>query len=168
MTDDAFAERLLLHRPTVTGLVCKRLAGRPEADHENLVAEVFERAWTHRASLLDRPDHEIRGYLCQTATNLTIDWLRRQSGRCDVPLLPEQITAKAFLIGGDRHVDVLALRDVLAQMPERERVLLVAAYGVGTDYRTLARERGCSVQAIKHRVHRCREHARAMTGGVAL
>lgn len=166
MSDDAFAERLLAHRATVTGLVCNRLRARPEADVENLVSETFERAWKHRERLIDRPDHQIRGYLCQTATNLTIDWLRRMERR-NVPLLPEQMTVQAFPVGGDRHVDVLALREVLAQMPERERALLLAAYLMGTDYDTLGREHGCSTQAIKHRMLRCREHARAMTGEVA-
>lgn len=167
MTDDAFAERLMLHHSTVAGLVFNRLRTHPEADVDNFVSETLERGWTHREQLIDRPDHEIRGWLCRTATNLTIDWLRR-SDRRNVPLLPEQITVRAFPVGSDRHVDVLVLRDALHQIPEGQRRMLLEAYSEELTYVEMGARRGTTWQAVKSKMHRCRLTAREAVREVAL
>lgn len=117
--------------PALVNYCAKRLQGHPRAEAEDLAALVLERAvraaprWTGDA-------RGVTPWLYTIAQHVVIDWHRRRRlVRC-LPDLGsvdrERATTDA---GSDRHLDVLAIQELLNTVTDEQRaVLTCVAEGV--------------------------------------
>lgn len=133
---------------------CLGLLGNPDAARD-LVQEVFFRVLRYRQTF--REDAEFAPWFYRLARNACIDHLRKggrelaldpeqQQRRPDpAPLAPEQI---------ERREELGRLRSALARLPEDKRELLLLARSGSLSYQQIAALLGCSVGALKVRVHR--------------
>jgi RNA polymerase sigma-70 factor, ECF subfamily len=126
---------------------------------EDIAAETFARALTARNHI--RPG-SVKAYLLAVARNLFLDWTRTQ-GRmrslleedldaADPTPDPEEVTAA--------RLDLEATQEALQHLPERERAALLMAAVGGLPHEQIAASLGCSVPAIKLRIHRARVRLR--------
>jgi RNA polymerase sigma-70 factor (ECF subfamily) len=131
---------------------CLGLLGNRESARD-LVQEVFFRLLKYRDSF--RPDAPFAPWLYRLARNACIDQLRK-SGRERLgdpdpeladpsPLAPENL---------ERREELDKLQAALARLPEDKRELLLLARSGTLDYAQISALLGCSVGALKVRVHR--------------
>jgi RNA polymerase sigma-70 factor (ECF subfamily) len=131
---------------------CLGLMGGREAARD-VVQEVFVRVLKYRQSF--RTDAAFAPWLYRLARNACIDQLRKGSHevladpdleRADPqPLAPEHL---------ERAEELDRLRAALRQLPEEKRELLLLARSGALSYQQIASTLGCSVGALKVRVHR--------------
>jgi RNA polymerase sigma factor (sigma-70 family) len=134
----------------------RRRVGDPSLA-EDLVQEVFLRAWLHAPAEL--PELRLRAWLYRVATNLAIDALRARAGRpvLDGGLL--ELLDHAAAPAGEDHDERLAIEATLAQLPARERALVTlqfAGYGPTDAARLLQ----TTPEAARKRLTRARERFR--------
>jgi RNA polymerase sigma factor (sigma-70 family) len=131
---------------------CLGILGNRESARD-LVQEVFFRLLKYRDSF--HPDAPFAPWLYRMARNACIDQLRK-SGRerpaepdldrpDPAPLVPEQI---------ERRQELEKLQAALARLPEDKRELLLLARSGTLSYEQIAALVGCTVGALKVRVHR--------------
>ena len=131
---------------------CLGILGNRESARD-LVQEVFFRLLKYRESF--RPEAPFAPWLYRLARNACIDHLRK-SGRerpaepdldrpDPTPLVPEEI---------ERREELQKLQTALARLPEDKRELLLLARSGTLNYEQIATLLGCSVGALKVRVHR--------------
>jgi len=131
---------------------CLGILGNRESARD-LVQEVFFRLLKYRESF--RPEAPFAPWLYRLARNACIDHLRK-SGRerpaepdldrpDPTPLVPEEI---------ERREELQKLQTALARLPEDKRELLLLARSGTLSYEQIATLLGCSVGALKVRVHR--------------
>jgi RNA polymerase sigma-70 factor, ECF subfamily len=131
---------------------CLGILGNRESARD-LVQEVFFRLLKYRDSF--RPDAPFAPWLYRLARNACIDQLRK-SGRevasepdyerpDPTPLVPEEL---------ERREELTKLQTALGRLPEDKRELLLLARSGTLSYEQIATLLGCSVGALKVRVHR--------------
>jgi RNA polymerase sigma-70 factor (ECF subfamily) len=130
---------------------------------EDITAETFSRALLTRQTIREGT---VKAYLLAIARNLYRDAVRQRerfvsiedadSERVDSAPLPDVVT-------GNR-LELLAALDALQQLPEHERAAVVLAVHGGMAYEEIGAALGCSVAAVKVRIHRARVKLRLMTG----
>lgn len=131
---------------------CLGILGNRESARD-LVQEVFFRLLKYRDSF--RPEAPFAPWLYRLARNACIDQLRR-SGRerpaepdydrpDPTPLIPEEL---------ERREELARLQRALGRLPEDKRELLLLARSGTLSYEQIAELLGCSVGALKVRVHR--------------
>jgi RNA polymerase sigma-70 factor (ECF subfamily) len=134
------------------------LAGDP-ALAEDLTAETFVRALAGRDAL--RVD-TVKAYLLAIVRNLYRD-VRRRKGRFvsleDAPDEAPSVATQASVDGPLRLEEAL---EAMQRLPEGEREALVLAVISELPYERIAALLGCSVPAVKVRVHRARVRLRAI------
>jgi RNA polymerase sigma-70 factor, ECF subfamily len=122
---------------------------------EDLTAETFARAlavWDDvRAS-------SVKAYLMSIARNLARDCWRRQDRTVSLDFRFETADSSP---GADRRMqDWDTLLKALAGLSAMEREALLLATQTGMPYERIAEVLGCSIAAVKVRVHRARLHLR--------
>lgn len=127
---------------------------------EDLTAETFVRALVAKNDLrLDT----VRAYLLAITRNLYRDFLRRE-GRLvplgDAPDPPDGAPGPQAAAEGRLRLD--AVLDAVQQLPPGEREALVLAIDRELSHERIAAILGCSVPAVKVRVHRARARLRAI------
>jgi RNA polymerase sigma-70 factor (sigma-E family) len=127
------------------------LAGRNQADAQDLLQAALERAWRRRRAIAR--DGNTEAYVRRALVNASIDrwrWLRRRDER---PL----DAAGPGPAGGD-PASVVARRDellrALAALPPRQRAVLVLRYWEDLPEADVARVLGCSVGTVKSQASR--------------
>jgi len=125
---------------------------------EDIAAETFARALTVR----DRIEPgSVKAYLLAVARNLFIDGVRKH-GRA-TPLTNEHLLADAGpdpeTIAGAR-LDLQTALEALRQVPESERSALLMAVVAELPHEQIAASLGCSIAAVKLRIHRARVRLR--------
>jgi RNA polymerase sigma-70 factor (ECF subfamily) len=126
---------------------------------EDIAAETFARALTVR----DRIEPgSVKAYLMAVARNLFIDGARKHSRA--TPLTNEHLLAAdpspdPEVIAGAR-VDLETAWEALLQVPEAERSALLMAVVAELPHEQIAASLGCSVAAVKLRIHRARVRLR--------
>jgi RNA polymerase sigma-70 factor (ECF subfamily) len=131
---------------------CLGILGNRESARD-LVQEVFFRLLKYRDSF--RPDAPFAPWLYRLARNACIDQLRK-SGRevasepdfdrpDPTPLAPEDL---------ERREELAKLQTALSRLPEDKRELLLLARSGTLSYEQIATLLGCTVGALKVRVHR--------------
>jgi RNA polymerase sigma-70 factor (ECF subfamily) len=131
---------------------CLGILGNRESARD-LVQEVFFRLLKYRESF--RPEAPFAPWLYRLARNACIDHLRKSNrerpaepdlDRPDpTPLVPEEL---------ERKEELAKLQAALARLPEDKRELLLLARSGTLSYEQIAALLGCSVGALKVRVHR--------------
>jgi len=131
---------------------CLGILGNRESARD-LVQEVFFRLLKYRDSF--RPEAPFAPWLYRLARNACIDHLRKSGRERPVeddfdrpdptPLVPEEI---------ERREELQKLQTALARLPEDKRELLLLARSGTLSYDQIATLLGCSVGALKVRVHR--------------
>ena len=138
---------------------CHRMTGSREAS-EDLVQEVFVRSIKYRQSF--RGDAEYLPWLYRVARNACNDYFK-QSSR--FPALVDELPE----IEGDepnaseqmeRQEQVCLLRQALLELPVDRREVLVLSRFEELPYEEITQLLGCSVGAVKVRVHRAMEQLR--------
>ena len=131
---------------------CLGLLGNREAARD-LVQEVFFRVLRYRESY--RPEAPFAPWLYRLARNAGIDHLRK-SGRERPSDLDLERADPAPLQSDElaRQDELVTLRAALQRMPEEKRELLLLARSGSLSYEQIADLQGCTVGALKVRVHR--------------
>jgi RNA polymerase sigma-70 factor (ECF subfamily) len=137
------------------------LCGRRELA-EDIAAETFARALTTTARV--QPG-SVKAYLFAIARNLFLDWARTQHRT--TPLIDEDLDAADLAPGPDliaaSRQDLETTRAALQQLPEGERAALLMFAWDGLPHEQIAAALGCSVPAVKVRIHRARLRLRILT-----
>lgn len=135
------------------------LSGNPVLA-EDLTAETFARAFVARDDL--RVD-TVKAYLLAIARNLHRDLRRREGRLVSLDEAPEAVDPAmrpdAAAEGRLRMGQVL---DAVQLLPQGEREALVLAVDRELSYERIAAILGCSVPAVKVRVHRARARLRSI------
>ena len=137
------------------------LAGRNQADAQDLLQVALERAWRRRRTIARNDNTE--AYVRKALVNASIDrwrWLRRRDER---PL----DAAGPGPSGGD-PASLVARRDelirALAALPPRQRAVLVLRYWEDLSEAEVARVLGCSVGTVKSQASRGLARLRELSG----
>lgn len=141
---------------------CLRLTGDRQLA-EDLVQEVFARILKYRHTY--RPDSDFLVWTYQMTRNVCADHFRKLSRSAEVEGEPPLEVASA----DPRPLDELAsaeavdlLRRALARLPLDKRELLVLSRFQNLKYEQIAELLGCTVGAVKVRVHRAVKELRGV------
>jgi RNA polymerase sigma-70 factor (sigma-E family) len=134
------------------------LTGRNRADAEDLLQIALERAYRHWPKLCreDEPERYVRRIL----VNASADRWRRRARRHEEPM-PAAGTEPAVPDGTALVVDRQYLLGALAQLPPRQRAVLVLRYFDDMSERETAQLLGCSLGTVKSHAARALAHLRA-------
>ena len=131
---------------------CVRLVGNRDAARD-LVQEAFFRVLKYRGTFRD--EAAFAPWLYRLTRNACIDHLRKGGRELPAepdldrpdpgPLAPENL---------EREEDLSRLRAALGRLPEDKRELLLLARSGALSYEQIAQQVGCTVGALKVRVHR--------------
>src|SRR4051794_20133650 len=131
---------------------CLGLMGNREAARD-LVQEVFFRVLRYKDSY--RPDAPFAPWLYRLARNAGIDQLRK-GGRERPTDLDLERADPAPLVSEElaKQDELATLRAALSRLPDEKRELLLLARSGSLSYEQIADLHGCTVGALKVRVHR--------------
>lgn len=134
------------------------LTGSKEAG-EDLLQAGLERLLRHWSAIVGDPE----GYLRRTLYNLAADGWRRQRAWRRLPLL--QTETAATVADGTGEVDTRdALIRLLAQLPPRQRAVIVARYWEQLSEAETAMVLGCSAGSVKASASRGLQRLRELSG----
>ena len=138
---------------------CHRMTGSRAAS-EDLVQEAFMRALKYRQTF--RGDSDFLPWLYRLARNVCNDYFKK-SQRFPITGedFPEEIsTDPSALDAAQQREQVCLLRQALLQLPVERREVLILSRFEFRNYEEIAQLMGCSVGAVKVRVHRAMNQLR--------
>ena len=138
---------------------CHRMTGN-QAASEDLVQEAFMRALKYRQSF--RGDSDFVPWLYRLARNVCNDYFNKNQ-RFPVTGgdLPEEIsTDPSALDSVEQREQICLLRQALLRLPVERREVLILSRFEFRNYEEIAQLMGCSVGAVKVRVHRAMNQLR--------
>ncbi|NPA26938.1 MAG: sigma-70 family RNA polymerase sigma factor [Chloroflexi bacterium] len=153
LNDEAFRQLVEKYHRAVFGR-CYRLLGNQD-DAADATQEVFlrvYRSWDH----FD-PQRPLLPWIMTIATRLCIDRLRRR--RINQVPWEETLIADGAASLEEQVFSQEArqkLRQLVAQLPEIERTLVILHYWENLSYEEIARQVGLTVGAVKSRLYRAR------------
>ena len=158
----AFARIVARHAPRLLSLVARVTGERAGA--EDIVQEVFVRAWKHAP--LWRPSGRERAsyaaWLARTGINLAIDGRRRRRPSVPLDAIGEPpdpgLAPDAALVADER---ARRLRAAVAELPDRQRMAIGLAYDAELSNAAAADAMGISVGAYELLLVRARRALRA-------
>ena len=128
---------------------------RGESDRLDAVSEAIARAWEKRHTL--RNESLFRTWITRILIRECVNIQRRQKRSVPVDALPE-----TEIEPEDERI--AALREALAQLPQRQRTMTVLHYMEGYDVREVARIMGTTKSAVCAGLSRARARLRASMG----
>lgn len=128
---------------------------RGESDRLDAVSEAITRAWEKRHTL--REESLFRTWITRILIRECVNIQRRQKRSVPVDALPEAESEPE----DDR---IAALREALAQLPQRQRTMTVLHYMEGYDVREVARIMGTTKSAVCAGLSRARARLRTLMG----
>ncbi len=150
--DDAFKAELVELIPHLRAFARSLCGNAAQAD--DLAQDAMLKAWKARASY--EPGTNLKAWSFTILRNLFYSEKRR-SWRSQ-PLDPE--VAEATLVANDNPdaaIELLALRNALAKLPDDQREALILVGAGGLTYDEVAEICGCAIGTIKSRVSRARK-----------
>ena len=124
-------------------------------DTEEVVADVFTAVWKKATAL--SPEGSLRGYLAATARNMAKNRLRVRGG--ELPL--HEDVAQDARAGpeqeAERQEQAQLVRQLLAQLPERDREIFVRHYYLGQTLAAIAQVLCMPLSTVKSRLARGRK-----------
>ena len=136
---------------------CYRMTGKSEVS-EDMVQEVFVRILRYRDNF--RPESDFRAWLFTLARNVCNDYFRRAKVRSIEIAVETEEHEEAPSLEPSPEIHVAEgeaserLHRALLQLPEADRELIVLARFEMVRQRELADYFGCTLSAIKTRLHR--------------
>lgn len=133
---------------------CSGLLGSRDAARD-VVQEVFFRVLKYRGTFRD--DADFAPWLYRLARNACIDQLRKGGRERAADLAAEDARPDPTPLASEeleRREELVRLRSALGLLPEDKRELLLLARSGSLSYQQIAALLGCSVGALKVRVHR--------------
>ena len=128
---------------------------RGESDRLDAVSEAITRAWEKRHTL--REESLFRTWITRILIRECVNIQRRQKHSVPVDALPEAESEP-------EDERIAALREALAQLPQRQRTMTVLHYMEGYDVREVARIMGTTKNAVCAGLSRARTRLRALMG----
>jgi RNA polymerase sigma-70 factor (sigma-E family) len=136
------------------------LTGHQRAEAEDLLQDVLERAYRRWERIIRNGDPD--AYVRQMMVNGAVDRWRRARHRREEPLVIERADFAARDRAGDIADRDLLLR-MLAELPARQRAVLVLRYFEDLTEAQTAAMLGCSVGAVKSQASRGLSRLREIT-----
>ena len=162
----AFAELVRHFQGPLFGFLGR--LGLAQAQAQDIAQDTLLRAWTHMESY--QPERaEFSTWLFTIARNLAFNAMARASARHEVAqtdeAMPEPESATEQL--GPEQLLELAQRkaqlvQALRQLPMEERSVLALAYVQELNLHAIAKIEGCTLAAVKTRLHRAKLKLRAL------
>jgi len=158
--DKAFAELLRRHHGPVYR-VAWRVTGGYEA--EDIVQETFVKLWHNPAQVRDAS--LLRGWLMRVVSNAAIDrGRRRRPGSLDdAPDVPDGRPGAEITM--ERNSAARAVDGAMAQLPERQRLVLALVYFEGLSNIEAAAAMDSSVEAVESLLSRARRSLKQSLAG---
>ena len=128
---------------------------RGESDRLDAVSEAITRAWEKRHTLRD--EGLFRTWITRILIRECVNIQRRQKRSVPVDVLPEAESEP-------EDERIAALREALAQLPQRQRTMTVPHYMEGYDVREVARIMGTTKNAVCAGLSRARARLRTLMG----
>lgn len=128
---------------------------RGESDRLDAVSEAITRAWEKRHALRD--EGLFRTWITRILIRECVNIQRRQKRSVPVDALPEAESEP-------EDERIAALREALAQLPQRQRTMTVLHYMEGYDVREVARIMGTTKSAVCAGLSRARARLRTLMG----
>ena len=128
---------------------------RGESDRLDAVSEAITRAWEKRHALRD--EGLFRTWITRILIRECVNIQRRQKRSVPVDVLPEAESEP-------EDERIAALREALAQLPQRQRTMTVLHYMEGYDVREVARIMGTTKSAVCAGLSRARARLRTLMG----
>jgi RNA polymerase sigma-70 factor (sigma-E family) len=136
------------------------LTGHRRAEAEDLLQDVLERSYRRWPKIIRNGDPD--AYVRQMMVNAAVDRWRRARHRREEPLVIERADFGVRDQAGDIADRDLLLR-VLAELPPRQRAVLVLRYFEDLTEAQTAAMLGCSVGAVKSQASRALVRLREIT-----
>ena len=138
---------------------CHRMTGN-QAASEDLVQEAFMRALKYRQSF--RGDADFLPWLYRLARNVCNDYFQKNQR---FPVAGEELaegisTEPSALDDAQKKEQICLLRQALLSLPLERREVLILSRFEFRNYEEIAQLLGCSVGAVKVRVHRAMNQLR--------
>lgn len=153
MDKDTFARRVTDLQGGLYRVAASYLRG--ESDRLDAVSEAITRAWEKRHTLRD--ERLFRTWITRILIRECVNIQRRQKRSVPVDALPEAESEP-------EDERIAALREALAQLPQRQRTMTVLHYMEGYDVREVARIMGTTKNAVCAGLSRARTRMRALMG----
>ena len=134
---------------------------------EDLVQEVFMKMLKYRESF--RNDSGFAPWMFRIARNASVDYLRYAASQprdaIDADDIPSETLSSESHASQDQRADLI--RQALAALPVKYREVLVLSRFEFKSYDEIAHVLGCSVGAVKVRVHRAMKQLRTVYQSLA-
>ena len=153
MDKDTFARQVTDLQGSLYRVAASYLRG--ESDRLDAVSEAITRAWEKRHTLRD--ERLFRTWITRILIRECVNIQRRQKRSVPVDALPEAESEP-------EDERIAALREALAQLPQRQRTMTVLHYMEGYDVREVARIMGTTKSAVCAGLSRARARLRALMG----
>ena len=153
MDKDTFARQVTDLQGSLYRVAASYLRG--ESDRLDAVSEAITRAWEKRHTLRD--ERLFRTWITRILIHECVNIQRRQKRSVPVEIMPETESEP-------EDERIAALREALAQLPQRQRTMTVLHYMEGYDVREVARIMGTTKNAVCAGLSRARARLRAVVG----
>jgi len=131
--------------------------GDPELA-EDLTASTFERAWAGRERYRDQG--KFSAWLMTIARNVATDHFRSRRPHLPLDAAADREAGPTPLAIAVAKEDAARLRDLLSQLPDRQRELVALKYGAERTNREIARLTGLSESNVGTTLHRILQQLR--------
>ena len=153
MDKDTFARQVTDLQGSLYRVAASYLRG--ESDRLDAVSEAITRAWEKLHTL--REESLFRTWITRILIRECVNIQRRQKRSVPVDALPEAESEP-------EDERIAALREALAQLPQRQRTMTVLHYMEGYDVREVARIMGTTKSAVCAGLSRARARLRTLMG----
>ena len=153
MDKDTFARQVTDLQGSLYRVAASYLRG--ESDRLDAVSEAITRAWEKRHTLRD--ERLFRTWITRILIRECVNIQRRQKRSVPVDALPEAESEP-------EDERIAALREALAQLPQRQRTMTVLHYMEEYDVREVARIMGTTKSAVCAGLSRARARLRSLMG----
>src|SRR3989344_2045947 len=135
-------------------------------DAEDIVSQVFMRAWDHIAK--GKRVLNMQGFLYRVATNLVIDYYRKNKDKREIsldnPLYPIDIQDKTDVSERiDHELHILEIKEKINLLPEHYRDVIILKYVNDLQIKEIADILETSENNISVRLHRAIEKLKTLT-----
>ena len=158
--DDAFSELVDRYKDLVYAVVTRLVADRSQAD--DLAQEVFLKV--HRGLPYFRGDARLSTWIYRIVSNVCFEARGRRPPDTPLDRGPERPPIEPSSV--DASFGDLELRDrlekAIAQLPDRERLLVAAHYLKGVQYEALAETLGIPIGTVKTHLYRAKRRLREL------